>query len=109
MTKPKLLFVCNAGRQRSVTGRDLYQNKGYEAKSCGIRGDKHRSVTKEKLEWADLIICMEDEQRKFIANEFPKEYMMKKIVTLEIPDIYKRNQEELIELLKINLEKIKTF
>ncbi|MBU1855217.1 MAG: protein tyrosine phosphatase [Nanoarchaeota archaeon] len=99
MNKPKLLFVCNAGRQRSVTGRDLYEDKGYQTKSCGIRGDKHRCVTKEKLEWCDIIIVMEEEQRKFIAAEFPKEYLVKKIITLDIHDIYKRNQEELIELL----------
>jgi len=99
MIKPKLLFICNAGRQRSVTGRDLYQDKGYETESCGIRGDKHRCVTKEKLEWCDIIIVMEDEQRKFIADEFPREYMKKKIITISIPDIYRRNQEELIEIL----------
>ena len=44
---------------------------------------------------------MEQHQRKWISERFPKEYLKKKILCLEIPDVYGRGQEELKkELIK---------
>ncbi len=92
----KILFVCNQGQNRSPTAAKLFSKK-YETDYTGIYSDEK---IKDKLIWADEIVCMESSHRKFIAEEYPREYMMKKIITLEIPDIYKTDQEELIELLK---------
>ena len=47
---------------------------------------------------------MEDAQRSEISKRFPKQYMQKRILSLNIPDIYHFNQPELIENLnsKVN-------
>ncbi|MBU0666989.1 MAG: phosphotyrosine protein phosphatase [Nanoarchaeota archaeon] len=105
--KLKLLFVCNAGLHRSATAAEIYAKKGYETKSAGCWAEGERFLTEEKLEWADIIICMKEEHRKWIADNHPKEYMMKKIITLDIPDVYRVNQEELVVLLRKSLSILK--
>ena len=43
---------------------------------------------------------MEDIQRTFIANNYPKIYLSKKILSWNIKDIYEYTQPELIKILK---------
>jgi len=43
---------------------------------------------------------MDEEQRKEIAKRFPKQYMQKRILSLDIPDVFHYNQPELINALK---------
>lgn len=103
----KLLFVCNQGENRSRTAKELFSKK-YETRSAGIYAlNPKNEVTKELLDWADIIIVMEEEQRSWIAENFPKLYMIKKILCLDIPDIYRYNQPELIESLKAKFKAIK--
>ena len=66
--------------------------------SAGLFNDK--PLTAEQLEWADVVIVMEDEQREEIAERFPEQYMKKRILSLNIPDIYHYNQPELVSELK---------
>ena len=99
-----ILFVCNQGKYRSKTAQDLFAKK-YETDSAGIFS-KINPLTIEKIKIADVIFTMEDYQRNEIAIRFPKEYLEKKIITLEIADIYKYNDEKLIKLLK---KKIKNY
>jgi predicted protein tyrosine phosphatase len=102
MTKPKLLFICQAGKDRSPTGAQIYKEKGHLTDYCGINYQDNEIEL--HLKWADIVIVMEEHHRKYIAKQFPKEYMKKKIITLNIPDIYKRDQPKLIELLKKELK-----
>ena len=103
--KIKILFVCNQGENRSKTAKELFSKK-YETKSAGIYAiEEENMLTKELLEWADIIIVMEESHRRWISHEFPKQYMMKKILCLDIPDIYQYNQPELIDVLKMKVKK----
>jgi len=92
----KVLFICNQNKHRSKTAEELFKNQ-FKTKSAGIYNNK---VTKEQLEWAEVIIVMEDIQRKELAKLFPGLYLQKHILCLNIPDIYSYNQFELIILLK---------
>ncbi|MBD3313534.1 hypothetical protein GF345_03760 [Candidatus Woesearchaeota archaeon] len=49
---------------------------------------------------------MEDEQRKKIGELFPKEYLKKRIISLDIPDIYDFNDEKLKKEL---IDKVKRY
>jgi len=49
---------------------------------------------------------MEDWQRKTIGEKFPKEYMKKKIINLDIPDRYYFMDEELVKVLKEKIKRI---
>ena len=94
----KILFICNAAMQRSPTAAEIFSNKHKTA--CAGVYSEHRPITEKLLEWSDIIYVMEDHQRRFIGENFPKQYMQKRIVNLDIPDIFLRGQPELVKLLK---------
>ena len=92
-----ILFICNQNENRSKTAQKLFKDK-FQTKSAGLHNKS--PVTKKQLQWADKIIVMEDHQREEIGKRFPKEYMQKQILSINIPDIYRFDQPELKELLK---------
>ncbi len=99
----KVLFICNQNENRSKTAEEIFKDK-FITKSAGIYNE--RPVTQKELSWADIVIVMEDQQRKEISRRFPKEYMGKKILSLNIPDVYYYNQPELVNVLKTKVNEI---
>lgn len=93
----KVLFICNQNMHRSKTAEELFKDE-FETRSAGLYNEK--PVTEKQLEWADTVIVMEDVQRSELAKRFPKAYIRKRILSLDIPDIYSYNQPELVEALK---------
>jgi predicted protein tyrosine phosphatase len=102
----KLLFVCNANLHRSPTAEEIFKDR-FETKSAGISESSTKRLTSELLEWADIVFVMEDRQREFIAEDFPKLYLKKKIINLDIPDMYWYDDAELIVILKNKVSKAK--
>ena len=104
----KLLFICNQNKNRSPTAAAIF-SKRYKTKSAGLYCEGNSQLTKELLEWADIVFVMEAEQRTEISKRFPKEYMKKKILCLGIPDIYnvhvKNSKSQLKDKLKHVVEK----
>lgn len=100
----KLLFVCTENLQRSPTAESLFKSPKHKAKSAGISPYANTQITKQAVDWADVIICMESIHKSFLLKQFPS--AKNKIQVLNIPDIYYRNDPELIRLLK---EKLKDF
>lgn len=98
----KLLFICNAGRNRSITAANIFKDK-YLTRSAGVGEDAE--LDPSLLEWADVVYVMEDWQRTRISELFPKEYMKKKIISLDIPDVYSLMQPELVKLLKKSINR----
>ncbi len=92
----KVLFVCNQNENRSKTAAELFADK-FETESAGLYSE--HPLNEEQLEQSDLIVVMEESQRSEIAKRFPKQYMMKKIISFNIPDIYKYKQDKLLEIL----------
>ncbi len=97
----KVLFICNQNQNRSKTAEDVFKGR-LETKSAGLYNEK--PVTEKQISWADAIIVMEDAQRSEIAKRFPKQYMQKRILSLDIPDVYHYNQPELVSILKSKIE-----
>ncbi len=96
----KVLFICNQNKHRSKTAEEVFKRR-WKTRSAGLYNEY--PVTKKDIEWADSIIVMENEQRKVLAQRFPELYLKKKILCLDIPDVYQYNQEELKEALKIKV------
>ena len=92
----KVLFICNQNKNRSKTAEFIFKNK-YETRSAGLYNEK--PVSEVQLKWADIIVVMEEEQRHEIAKRFPKQYLMKRIVSLDVPDMFAFNQPELVDML----------
>ena len=60
----KILFVCSANIDRSPTAEHIYANQtGLEVKSAGVSWYAQQPVTTELLQWADVILCMEEEHK----------------------------------------------
>jgi len=97
-----VLFVCNQNQNRSKTAEMIFKDK-FNTKSAGLYNTK--PVTSKQISWSDIIIVMEDEQRSELAKRFPKLYLQKRILSLEVPDIYKFNDQKLIKSLQSQIKK----
>ena len=99
----KVLFICNQNLNRSKTAEELFKDR-FETKSAGLYNEK--PVTEKQLSWADVVVVMEDIQREEVAMRFPKQYMQKRILSFNIPDVYHYNQPELVNLLKSRIHEL---
>jgi predicted protein tyrosine phosphatase len=99
----KVLFVCNQNQDRSKTAKELFKGR-FQTKSAGLYNE--RPLSKKELSWADTVIVMEKEQRSEIAKRFPGLYMQKRILSLDIPDVYHFNQPELVRVLQSKIKKL---
>lgn len=95
----KLLFICNVNKFRSPTAEEIFKDR-YETKSAGLSEFATKRLTKEMLEWADIVFVMESKMRKKIGKRFPEQYLKKRIVMLDIEDIYDYMQPELCRILE---------
>jgi predicted protein tyrosine phosphatase len=99
----KILFICNQNENRSKTAEEIFKDK-FETKSAGLYNK--RPVTEKQISWADKIIVMDDEQRSEISKRFPKQYIRKQIISLDIPDVYNYNNPKLIQILKAKFSEL---
>jgi len=108
MQKPKFLFVCSQNRWRSLTAEVIFrQDERFEARSAGTsRGARH-IISHKDIDWADLIICMEERHKEIIKHIF-KDQKLPKIVVLDIPSSLEYMDPELVEILKDKMIEITT-
>lgn len=97
----KILFVCTVNRLRSPTAETLFSTwPGVEALSAGTDSKATRPLTAELVASVDLIFAMEKHHRDKIRKRFKTRPRDGRIITLNIPDEYERDDPALIELLK---------
>jgi predicted protein tyrosine phosphatase len=108
MDRPRrYLFVCAANLNRSPTAEDVFRTLAAQAgvevevSSAGLSPFAERPITKDLADTADLIFVMED----YMARELETRYRQDrtKIVCLDVPDVYFRNDPVLVRLLKESL------
>ena len=100
----KLLFVCSRNRWRSLTAETIFKNNyNFEVKSAGTENSARIRINSNLIDWADIIFVMEKKHNERLLEKFPNEMTNKKIVVLEIQDIYKYMNPALIEELKLSL------
>jgi len=102
----KYLFICSANKQRSKTAEDFFAQKypehkflssGTNVKICRKEGTTE--LTEDLLEWADKVYVMEKKHLDQIKKHTGSEYYSK-INVLNIPDIYKYYDADLITILE---------
>jgi predicted protein tyrosine phosphatase len=113
------LFACLANRQRSPTAQRVFQEmlieSGYkvwnvnamkdadfEVCSAGTYADEDANdMTSDLGERMDVIFAMSESILEDLVRNF--EVPRKKIINLDIPDIYPRNDPNLVKILKNKL------
>jgi predicted protein tyrosine phosphatase len=103
MKKPRnILFVCTGNLDRSPTAEDLLKDtEELEVKSAGTSRRAPTLVSKELIAWADRIFAMETRHKAAVVSIAPA--AEEKVVVLEIADLYRRGDPDLIRLLKAKL------
>lgn len=98
MEKTKVLFVCSGNIDRSPTAEGMFKKRAdLEVMSAGTSLLARRRVTRQLVDWADKIFVMEQKHADRLESLEPG--AQAKIVVLNIPDEYHRNDPELIRLL----------
>jgi len=101
-TKPlNVLFVCSRNRWRSPTAEQIWRkHPGINARSAGTSASARHCVSAQDLEWANVVLVMEDQHRKRLLSQYGRILQHKPIHVLDIPDEYGYMDPELIELLE---------
>jgi predicted protein tyrosine phosphatase len=104
MMRPKILFVCGRNLWRSPTAERIYrQDRRIQVRSAGVSGKSPHTISRADLEWADLVLVMENEHKSKIAGLF-RDLKLPPIKSLDIPDEYEYMNEELVTLIKSGTE-----
>ena len=100
----KLLFICSQNRLRSLTAEHMYRGfLDYEAKSAGTSPQARVQVSEEQIGWVDLIIVMEKKHGRKLKEHFGEAMRGKRVVCLNLPDIYRYMEPALIDELRARL------
>jgi predicted protein tyrosine phosphatase len=104
---PRLLFVCSENRLRSPTAEAVFSRyEGVEAIGAGTNPNAATPVTAELIDWADVILVMEESHRTKLTKRFAEHLETKKVGVLNLPDIYDYMEPVLVQLLK---EKVPSY
>src|SRR5688572_29216212 len=96
-----ILFICSRNKWRSLTAETIYKNSSeFNVKSAGTENAARIKVNSKLLTWADVIFVMEKHHKEKLLLNFPEETKNAEIIILEIPDVYKFMDEELIDEIK---------
>jgi len=96
-----VLFVCSKNQWRSPTGEAVFRKMpGLSVRSAGTARAAKRTISVADIRWADLIFVMEDKHRARLRAQFRDELRYKTVHVLDIPDLYRYMDPNLIELLQ---------
>ena len=101
-----ILFVCNMNWHRSKTAEKVFSDDPrFHVKSAGIAKAADTPLTQEVIDWADWIFVMEEKQKNYIKTHFKRNDYDKTLFSLNIEDIYRYMDPELMRILqkKINI------
>ena len=97
----RILFLCSQNKLRSTTAEKVFSEyPDLEVASAGLDTDAKIKVTKELVDWADLIFVMEKNHKNRLQKEFKQYLANKKVVCLNIPDNYDYMDQELVQIFK---------
>ena len=97
----RALFICTQNRLRSPTAETVFAAwPGVEADSAGLGNDATVPLSRDQIEWANIIFVMEKAHRTRLSSKFRQWLHGKRVICLDIPDDYDYMQAELIVLLK---------
>lgn len=97
----RVLFLCGKNRCRSPTAEAVFRVvDGVEADSAGVRPDADTVVTGEHVEWAELIVVMEQQYGRVLRSKFSRLLKDKRVVSVDIKDEWEFMDPGLVSLLQ---------
>jgi len=105
--KQTYLFVCYANSNRSPTAEEVCRriaqenDLDVEASSAGISKGANKPLTKEMVDQADKIFVMEEYMKLILVQDYKQN--LAKVVCLDIPDVYCRDDPWLVGILEDKL------
>ncbi len=104
-TNTNVLFVCSQNKWRSPTGEAVFRKSaGVSVRSAGTSRSAKRTVGLKDIQWADIILVMEDKHKSRLRADFRQAVTHKTIHVLDIPDDYQFMDPELIDILRAKVE-----
>lgn len=101
-----VLFVCSQNKLRSPTAEQVFAKwPGIEVSSAGLDEGCGNPVTPEELEWADLVLVMEQAHRNKLSRRFKPYLKNTRVIVLGIPDDYAFMDPQLVKLLEDKVPK----
>ena len=98
----RLLFLCSRNQLRSPTAEEIFSHvPGIEVDSAGLSPDAEVPLSREQVEWADVILVMEKVHRERLNRQFGDALAGKRVRVLGIPDDYGFMDPKLIRLLEV--------
>ncbi|RNF86511.1 phosphotyrosine protein phosphatase [Lysobacter psychrotolerans] len=95
-----VLFVCSRNQWRSPTAEQVWKrHPAVRARSAGTSPNARRPISAADVQWADVIVVMENKHRDRVVAQFAWLVEHKAIHVLGIPDEYKYMDPELMEEL----------
>ncbi len=96
----RVLFICARNRRRSPTAEAVIGAlPGVETDSAGVQPDADVVVSLDQIEWAELIVVMENRHRRALQSRFGSHLRARRIVSLAIPDDYDFMDPALVDLI----------
>jgi predicted protein tyrosine phosphatase len=97
--KPNILIVCGRNKRRSRTAESIFKNDSrFNIRSAGLSAKSDRRISDPDLQWADIVLTMEDPMRNHIRGVF-RHLELPPIEVLGIDDDYEYMDSELVDLL----------
>ena len=102
----RVLFVCRLNRHRSATAERIFcKRKDLDVRSAGTQEDALVRVNTRMIEWADVILAMDQLEVEALTRMFPAHPALERVICLEIPDEFVFLQPTLVELLNQRVSK----
>jgi len=103
--KLRVLFVCRQNKVRSLTAEHLYSERpDLEVRSAGTATFAKNQLTKELLTWADVIFIADKTQAEVVETLLPAAPRTKRVICLDLPDIFNYKSDSLVVKLTAKLE-----
>jgi predicted protein tyrosine phosphatase len=99
-----VLFVCALNQWRSPTAEALYrEDPRLEVRSVGIRNSARHKISKRDIVWADVIMVMEKDHKKWIQEQF-RDTELPLIINLDVTASLVYMDPELQRLLRTSID-----
>jgi len=97
--RPNILVICGKNKRRSRTAEYIFKNDDrFNIRSAGLSPKSDHKLSENDLNWAGLILVMENDHRAKI-RELYRHVQLPVIEILNIADEYEYLDEELIQIL----------